>query len=158
VGASQASSLSQVTGGAQNNDKALMLDALQTLVVSGKSAFKAGKTRAHFRIINTQFKASLTISDVSDASIRGDNQSGVTKGWISKLWNCSFDESGNVYTSGGIAFNMLYLPLAEAIAFTQKPMLLPPQSDELLIREIALMEFGVGEIFDEYGVVMKTNA
>lgn len=158
IGAAQASSLLTVTGGAQNNDKALMLDALQSLVVNGKDEFKAGVTQGHFRIINTQFKASLTISDVSDASIRGDNQSGVTKGWISKLWNCTFNESGNVYTAGGIAFNMLYLPLAEFVAFNQKPMLLPPQSDELLIREIALMEFGVNELFDEYGVVMKTNA
>ena len=158
VGAAQASTLSQVVGGAQNNDKALMLDALQTLNVSAKDEFKPGKTMGHFRIINTQFKASLTIADVSDASIRGDNQAGVTKGWLSKLWNCSFQDSGNVYTSGGIAFNMLYLPLCEALAFNQQAMLLPPQPDELLIREIAILEFAAFEQFDDYGVVMKTNS
>lgn len=158
VGAAQANTLLNVTGGAQGNDKGLMLDALQLLAVNAKDAFKAGVTMGHYRIINTQFKASLSISDVSDASIRGDNQSGVTKGWISKLWNCTFNESGNIYTSGGIAFNLLYLPLAEAIAFNQQPMLLSPQSDELLIREIAIMEFGVAEVFDEFGVVFKTNA
>jgi hypothetical protein len=158
VGAAEAANLLQIVGGAQNNDKALMLDALQTLNVSAKDEFKPGKTMGHFRIINTQFKASLTIQDVSDASIRGDNSSGVTKGWLSKLWNCSFQDSGNVYTSGGIAFNMLYLPLCKFLAFNQTAMLLPPQPDELLIREIAIQEFGVGEAFDDYGVVMKTNS
>jgi len=145
-----------VEGGAVALSKALMLTCLKDLIVQAKDRFKPGKTRGHFIIHPNQSDALLDIPEITAANIRGDSQNPNVKGWVWDAWNCSVEESGNIHTAAGVAYNVLFLEDAFAKAWGTKPYFLDPQFEGLLVRLICVGQYGVGTIFDEYAVMMKT--
>lgn len=156
VGASQISSLSGVVGGAQNIDQALLAEAIQTLAVSAKDEFKIGTTKPMLTIINTQIKHLLQVAGFVQAHIRG-SAGALKTGWVHDAYNVEIEESGNVATAAGIAHNPLVLPQCQVLAFNEEPRLWDPVPDGMATLLPSSMEFGVNELFDEYGVDVKTN-
>lgn len=156
VGAAQISSLSGVVGGAQNIDQALLAEAIQTLAVSAKDEFKIGQTKPMLTIINTQIKHIIQIPGFVQAQLRG-SAGALKTGWVSDAFNAQIEESGNVATAAGIAHNPLVLPQCQVLAFNEEPRLWEPVPDGMAMLLPSSMEFGVSELFDEYGVDVKTN-
>jgi len=147
-----------IEGGAVVLDKALMLKCLKDLITQGKDHFKAGN-RGQFVIYPSQSDALLNIPEITSATIRGDKANPNVSGWVWDAWNCGIEESGNVYTSAGIAYNVLIIPeKTYGVAYNMKTQLLPPQQVEIQTRFIAVAEVGFVEVFDADGVLMKTNA
>lgn len=156
-----------VEGGAVTLDQALMTKCLKDLITQGKDHFGAGK-RAVFLIHPAQSDALLNIPTITAANIRGDSVNPIPSGWVWDAWNCKIEESGNVYSTGGIAYNMLFIPGENAspnakmgtfaVAYNMKPQPLDPQPVEAQMRFITVAEVGFVEVFDYDGVLMKTNS
>lgn len=157
LGAQQAQYLSHVVGGAQNLDQSLFAAAIQALTTYALDEYEPGKTQAYLTITPTQVAALLQIPAFTHADIIGDGSNPLSRGWFSKVYNTNVQESGNVYVSGGIAHNMLYLPRAEVVAYGEQPHLWEPVRDGLSYLEFATMECGFKELFDEFAVDVKTN-
>lgn len=158
TGTTLASSLTtSVEGGAVVLDHALMVRSLKDLLVQGKEHAKAGG-RFQFLIHPAQADALLSIPTITAANVRGDKANPNVSGWVWDAWGAGIEESGNVLTSAGIAYNMLFIPdKTFGVAYNMKPKLLAPQQEELLHRFISVAEVGFVEVFDYDAVLMKTN-
>ncbi len=147
-----------IVGGANPLDLPTVLEAIQTLAVYGKDHYKVGKSRAHIRIINTQIKALLSIQQLQEVKITGNDKSPLIKGWLWELANGDVNESGNIYTAAGVAHNMVYTNEAYVLGYNEKPEPWEPQMFEGVIRHIAGMDVGAAVLFDDYAVDLKTAA
>lgn len=156
VGAAQISSLSNAVGGAQNIDAALLAYGIQVLAVNAKDAFQIGETKPMLTLINTQIQHAIQIPNFVQAHIRG-GAGAIKTGWVSDAYNVQIEESGNVNVAANIAHNPLVLPECQVLAYNEPPKLWDPVQDGIAVLLPATMEFGVAELFDEYGVDVKTN-
>ena len=156
-----AASISGVRGSSgENLSKGLMLDALTLLATASKNKWRRGKSRtpAFFVFHPSQIKYVLDIPEITAAQIRGDSQNPNVAGFVWDAWGLELDESGNVYQASGVTHNFLHIKESHVLAYNQKPGFLEPQPFELTVRFIARTEYGVGEVWDEYGVDVQTAA
>jgi hypothetical protein len=148
--------LSQL-GGPGNFDKAGLLSALGTLTTNAKEFVKlrkGGRPAAHLKYHPTQLQYLNAISEISNAYARGDGAG--TSEVVMDAWNMTLEETGNIYVSAGVAYNLLFTPEAIVIGYNQKPIIKPEQEFEFVVRMPASQEFGVAELFDEACVVFRS--
>lgn len=156
VGAPQAASLSGVVGGAVNVDASLLAAVVQAIAISAKDKFKIGVTKPMLTLTSTQIGAIIQVPNLVQAQIRGE-PGAIKTGWVSDAYNLQIEESSNVYVNAGIAHNPVLLPECQVIAYNEEPRLWDPVQDGMATLLPASMEFGVAELWDEYGIDMKTN-
>ena len=139
-------------------DLGLMLDVQQALVVSCGENFRPGRSPWFIKMHSTQVKNTMGIFNLTADYARGDSVKPFVSGWLSPVLNANIDVSGNIYTSGGIAHHLAFIPEAFVIGFNEEPTVLEPQDVELVTRIIAVSEFGVSEAWDEYACDVQTAA
>jgi hypothetical protein len=145
--------------GAVNIDKTLLLDGVGALVETCRDLYNPGQGKwAHFKFHPKQIKHVLAINEITNAQIRGDAEKPVKTGWVWDAYGLQMMESGSVYTAAGVAHNLLHIKEAFVLAYNTRPDFLTPQEFELAWRLIAFVEYGVGEVWDEYAVDMQTSS
>lgn len=144
--------------GASQIDKSLLLDLLQALVTTSRNQFKPGITPVHLTIHPSQLKNLISIIDITADYARGDDVRPLVSGWVSKALGINFNESGNVYQSGGVTHNIAHIDGAFVLAYNEEPTILDPQDFELLVRLIATTEHGEVAVFDEWAADLQTAA
>jgi hypothetical protein len=137
-------------------DQGLITDAEQALVISCKRKFKPGVTPWYFKFAPTELKNLIGIFNLTADYVRGDAEKPLVSGWMSKALGAKLDETGNIYVASGITHNLAHINEAFVKAYNEDPTVLPPQDFDLVTKIIATAEFGVGEVFDEYGVDVQT--
>jgi hypothetical protein len=160
AGALAASLTTNVKGsGAQNFDKAFLLDGVGALITSCRDMYSPGAGRwAYLKYSPTQWDQVHGISEITNAQIRGDAAKPVVTGWVWDAYGLKLMESGNVYASGGTAHNLLHIKESHILAYNTRPEFLSPQEFELVVRLIAFTEYAVKEVWDEYAVDMQTTS
>lgn len=156
VGAAQIQSLSNVVGGAVNVDASLLAAVVQAIAISAKDKFKIGVTKPMLTLTSTQIGAIIQVPNLVQAQIRGE-PGAIKTGWVSDAYNLQIEESGNVYVSAGLAHNPVLLSECQVLAYNEEPNIWDPVQDGMATLLPASMEFGVSELWDEYGIDMKTN-
>ena len=145
--------------GAQNFDKTFLLDGIGSLISSAKDLYSPGAGGwAFLKYHPNQWEQIHAISEITNAQIRGDSEKPVKMGWVWQAYGLKLMETGNVYTSAGVAHNLLHIKESHVLAYNNRPEFLTPQEFELVWRLIAFVEYGVGEVWDEYAVDMQTAA
>lgn len=159
VGAALATSIvANVVGGAIPLSLDILADAVQALAITGKDHWQPEQNNMTATIINTQIKNLLTTNQFVQADLRGETNGPLVKGWVWKALGVNIAESGNIYTAGGTAHNLITVPDGCVYGYNQEAMLLDPERDGLAIYELAIMEVGLKIYFDEYCCDMKTAA
>lgn len=147
-----------VGSGAVDIGKSLILNALQKLITSARDNFKVGQTTAYLCIHPSQANFLLDIPEITAADVRGDSENPNVKGWVWKAWGLNVRESGNIWQSAGVTYNMLFTSDAFAIGYNQRPTVLPLQDIEAYYNLICICEHGEVELFDEYAAQVLTRA
>jgi len=160
AGALAASLTTNVKGSsAQNFDKAFLLDGIGALISSAKDLYSPGAGGwAFLKYHPNQWDQVHAINEITNAQIRGDSEKPVKVGWVWQAYGLKLMESGNVYTAAGTAHNLLHIKESHVLAYNSRPDFLSPQEFELVWRLIAFVEYGVGEVWDEYAVDMQTTS
>lgn len=144
---------------AQNFDKTFLLDGAGALVETCRDLYNPGSGRwAFLKYHPKQYKHVHAISEITNAQIRGDGEKPVKIGWVWDAYGLKLMETGSVYSAAGVAHNLLHIREAFVLAYNTRPEFLTPQEFELVWRLIAFVEYGVGEVWDEYAVDMQTSA
>lgn len=144
-----------VGSGATQVSKSDITAAVQKLAAGAKMYFKPGQTDGIGILHVNQVNDFLSISDITNAQMRGGSETPITTGWIAKAFGVRWYESGNVNTSGGTAYNVVFIPRAFAISFNQKPKV-RRQDFELAHRIYIHSDFGYGTVRDQYAVKLET--
>lgn len=157
-----AASLSVQKGAPSNFDASLLTDAHGTLLTQAAEHVKiyGGKTKLFLKYHPSQAKYINTIPQVAEARMRGNvNEASPTQtGVVMEAWGMSLAETGNVYQSAGVTYNMVFAKSCFMLAYNLKPRMKDPQVFEAVVRMIGQVEFAVFEIFDEDGVGVRTPA
>lgn len=147
-----------ILGGAgQDITEALLTSAIAKLSLSAKEYFSPGVQRGYLSVYPLQVDNILQIDKAVNAYIRGDSANPVVKGWVWDVYNMDLMDSGNVYTSGGIAYNFLHIPQALILAYNEEPNPIPEQPNGLSTTVLATAEYVVIKFFDEYNVLIQTQ-
>jgi len=158
TGATLASSLSQqIGGGGQDITDSLLATGIATLTSSAKEYFMPGKTKAYLYVTPMQVDNVITQASWVNAQVRGDGQSAIASGWVNDAYNVSMKPSGNVYTSGGIAYNLLHVRGSHYLCWWEQIHQMEPQLHGLDTFLIATGEHGEAEIDDDLGVAVLTQ-
>lgn len=150
-----APSLSHTESGADLND-AMYLSAVGQLAKYAKNKFKVGQTDVRLFVHPDELKNAMAIAAAKEYQIRGSAGSAVS-GQLVTTYGITIEESGNVYSSAGSAYNPLLLKDAWAIGYNRTPSALPEQQDGIITRLIFRAEYGVCEWFDSSGVTLITT-
>lgn len=146
-----------VGSGATNLTKSDILDGLQKLAAGAKMYFKPGKTDAICIVHANQVDDILSISDITNAQFRGDSANPGVSGWVAKAFGCKFYETGNVATSGGTAYNVMFIPRAFTISYNQRPTV-KSEDFQLTKRIIGWTDYGVATVRDQYAVQLLSSS
>lgn len=147
-----------VGSGAVDLDQALLLEAQGKLIGSSRNKFNPGVSPAYLTIHHTQIRFLMGIFNLTADSARGDGEHPLVTGWMIKALGMRLNESGNVYQAAGVTHNLLHTDDAFAIAYNREPTILAVQPVEDFVRIIGIVEYGVVELFDEYGCDVQTRA
>lgn len=146
-------------GGSQTFDKSFLLDGIGALIESARELYEPGVTGwAYLHYHPRQYKYVHAIPEIVNAYIRGDGEKVIQKGWTWDAYGLKLSETGNVYIAAGVAHNLLHIKESHIIAYNQKEDFLPPQDYQMVVRLHAFVEYGVGEVWDEYAVDMQTTS
>jgi hypothetical protein len=115
-----------------------------------------GNPAMHFCYDVSQIQHVEAIAALMHADIRGDRSNPVVDGPLQKGLGFTFRPSGNIYKAAGVAYNMLFSPLAFALGFNEKPMPLAPQPDGASVNYFFVAEAGAQELLDECCVVIRS--
>lgn len=150
-----AASLTQVINAAGGIDKASALDALQRVVSGAKRLFKPGRNNAIGILHSTQYDEFMSISDFTSAQVRGDNSNPMVSGWIVQAAGAFWYESGNVYQSGALYYNPVYIKEAFGVGYNQRTTPIV-ESYQITDRIILWADFAHNIIRDAYAAVVTT--
>jgi len=155
-----ASLVTSVKGGStQNFDKAFMLDGIGALIENAKDVYAPGQGGwAFLKYHPRQWDNIHAINEITNAQVRGDSEKPVKVGWVWAAYGLKLMETGSVYTNAGTAHNLLHVKESHVLAYNTRPDFLTPQEFELVWRLIAFVEYGVGEVWDEWAVDMQTTS
>lgn len=157
AGSTLAPSISTAKGPV-NFDKSNLLDAKQSLRINAKGHYKLNSSTVHVKYHPSQIKHIESISEIMNADARGDSENPNVSGYVVKAWGMTFGDSGNIYSSAGVVYNMLHLKTAFVAGYNKEPYLKPEQPFELTTRFIGYSEMAVVEVFDEDAVLFKSAA
>lgn len=146
-----------IGGAGQDITESLLTSGIAKLALSAKEYFSPGKNRAFLTVYPLQIDNILQIPTIVNAYIRGDEANPIVKGWVWDAYNLDMAESGNVYVSGGLAYNFLHIPQAFVLGYNQEPTPLPPQDNGLATVVLATAEYAMKLWFDEYSVLIQTQ-
>lgn len=146
-----AASLTQIVAAAGNVGFAEILDAYQKGAAGAKSKWRPGKTVPSCILHVSQIDDLMSILNLTSAQIRGDSANPMVVGWVFKALGIDFYESGNVYSTGGVASNVMLIPSAFRVAWNQRPQTLV-QEYQLLSRIIVWSDAAFGIARDPYAV------
>ncbi len=152
---SMATSIGTILG-PSNFDKSFLLNAQGTLATNAKSHVKIGSTPMHLKYHPTQIKYLNSVAEIANAESRGDAENPNVKGVILKAWGMTFAETGNITTSAGKYWNMLFAKSAFARAWNKEPYTKVPQDLELNKVIIAYTDYILAEVFDEDCVILQS--
>lgn len=138
-------------------DKPSALDAVQKLAAGAKRFFRPGSDSAIWVLHASQIDELLSISDFTSAQIRGGRETPTVDGWVVQAAGGRFYESGNVFSTGGTAYNVCFIPRAFAISYNQRPTPLS-QEYQLVDRIINWADFAHGYVREAYAVQVLTPA
>jgi len=150
-----AASLSHSESGADLNDT-MYLAGVGQLAKYAKNKFKVGQSDVRLFVHPDELKNAMAISAAKEYQIRGSQGSAVS-GQLVTTYGITIEESGNVYSNAGSAYNPLLLKDAWAIGYNRTPSALPEQQDGIVTRLIFRAEYGVCEWFDSSGVALITT-
>ncbi len=137
--------------------KASILSAIRLGATGGKKLWKPGQTGPFCCIHVSQVDNLLDISEITSAQIRGDRMNPVVTGWVASAYGVDFYESGNVYVTGGNAYNVMCIPRAFGMSYNQRPQVLL-QEFGLAVRIICWSDFSTNVVRDAYAVQIVTPA
>lgn len=148
-----------VIGGAQNLDKTLLLSGMAILRENAKRYYNPSTREgtAYLCVHPRQMHHLYSIAEIANANLRGDGANPNVSGVLVEAWGLNVGISGNVVNSGGFLHNMLFLKEAFALGYNERPQLAPEQWNGLTLLLMSYAEFGVVEVWDEYGVDIRTN-
>lgn len=150
--------VTNVIGGAgQDITESLLTAGIAKLALSAKEYFSPGKNRGFLTVYPLQIDNILQIPSIVNAYIRGDEANPIVKGWVWDAYNLDMAESGNVYTSGGVAYNFLHIPQAFVLGYNQEPTPIPDQDNGLARVVLATAEYAVKPFFENYAVLIQTQ-
>lgn len=153
-----ASLATNVTGGSSAVvDKPGLLNILEKLRASARSAITLGKTKLWFIITPGQFGDLMTVPELTAANLRGDSQDPNVRGMVLNGLGLNYQVSGNVYTSGGSAYNPIFVPEAFGIAWNEKPVAMA-QEFELQYRIILYANFAHNIVWDDRAALYQTTS
>lgn len=163
-GATLAASLTtnQVGGSGQHLSQDLILDAIQMLIISGKDHTRVnrvgGKTPKYLCVHPTEYKYLMKISQLTQADIRGDADNPTVSGMVWEGYGLTIDESGNIYNDGSVYHNMLYTQMSHVLGYNLGPdPMMVEQPLHAAYNIFGFIEYGVGEIWDEYAADIMTG-
>lgn len=142
--------------GPLNFDKANLLDAKQSLRINARGHYDIKTSTVHVKYHPSQIKHIESIAEIMNADMRGDSENPNVSGYVVKAWGMTFGDSGNIYSSAGVVYNMIHLSSFAAAGWNQTPYNKPTQDYELQTRFIAYGEMAVVEVFDEDAVLFKS--
>lgn len=153
-----ATGISTQLGAPTNMSESLFLQGKGLLRGNAKeyADWEDGNPMMYFCYDTSQIQYVEAIPAFMHADIRGDKQNALVSGVVQKGLGYKFTASTNIYKNAGIAYNMLFTPLAFVLGFNQKPALLDPQPEEATIRYIARADSGSAELLDECAVIIRS--
>lgn len=128
-------------------DDATWRAAVAKLAKNAKRKFRIGKTPYNLILHPDVLAQALNISALKEYQIRGTAGS-ATSGSLVTTYGANIEESGLVKNTAGVKYNPLFIQDAWALGWNQKPKMLEPQMDGLVMRFLCYTEFGVAEWFD----------
>lgn len=138
-------------------DRPLLLNILEKLRSSARSAITLGETKLWLIIHPAQFGDLMTIPEITAANLRGDSADPLVKGMVLNGLGLNYKVSGNVYTDANGAYNVLFVPEAFGIGWNEKPVVMA-QEFELQYRLIAYANFGHNIVWDDRAALIQTNS
>lgn len=153
-----AASLSTSTTGSGTAviDKPGLLNLLEKMRNAARSAIKLGDTKLWMCVTPGQFGDLMTVPELTAANLRGDGEDPLVKGIVINGLGLQFKVTGNVYKTGGVAYNVIFKPEAFGIAWNEKPVVMA-QEYELQYRLIAYANFAHNIVWDERAGLYETT-
>lgn len=153
-----ATGISTQLGAPTNVTEALFLQAKGLLRGNSKEYgdMEQGDPSMYFCYDTSQIQYVESIPAIMHADIRGDKQNPTVSGLVQKGWGFKYTTSTHIYKNAGIAYNMLFTPLAFVLGFNAKPRLLDPQPEEATVRYIAIADSASAELLDECAVILRS--
>jgi hypothetical protein len=147
-----------VGSGAVNVSKDLLLQAAGELRTAAGREYEptTGEGTAYFRLAPKQQRYLYGIDAITSANIRGSGQPNVN-GILVEAWGINLGITGNVVSSGGAYHNGLFLKGAFARAYNAEPQIIKEQWNGLAMLVIGFCEYGMSEVYDNYGVDLQTS-
>jgi len=140
---------------AVNIDRPLLLSALASLRNSS-AAVDPGRTMIRLLYGPLQFDDIMSIDEITKADIRGDDANPNVKGIVVKALGLNLDVTGNLYSSAGELFNVMYVPEAFGISYNERPTVFS-QNYLLSHRIIAYTNFGHNIVWDDRAAAISTK-
>ena len=138
-------------------DFATLAEAHQKLVVGAKEYYEpGGKSKAVCVVAGTQDDALISISQITNAQIRGDRLNPLVTGWVATAFGVDFYESTNIQVSGGQANNIMFVPRFGGVGFNIDPTVMDVQKFQIWMRFICLSDYVFGTIRDQYAVQVRS--
>lgn len=137
--------------------KAAILSAIRLGATGGKKLWKPGQSGPFCCLHVSNVDDLLNISDITAAQMRGDRMNPIVTGWAATSFGVDFYESGNVFVSGGNAYNVMSIPRAFGMSYNQRPDVLL-QEFGLAVRIICYADFATNIVRDAYAVQIVTPA
>lgn len=155
----KATDLTNIVGSSADNiTEALLQDAIVRSATSMKMEFDPGQDELLFCMHPHQIDDVISISNWTNAQVRGDGETPVVKGMILRANGTRFVETGNIAQTGGNTFNNpIFRPnVTFGIGFNQEATVL---YQEFLLekRLIGWVDFALITCWDNYGVNFKTT-
>lgn len=139
-------------------DFATLAEAHQKLVTGAKEFFEPReRSKAVCVVAGTQDDALISISQITNAQIRGDRMNPIVSGWVATAFGVDFYESTNIQVSGGQANNVMFVPRAMGVGFNQDPTIID-QEFQIWARFICWTDYVFGTIRDQYAVQVRSIA
>lgn len=142
-----------------NLSAALIRNALGQLRTNAQREYRTGKVGgAVLRVHPSQQQHLYGIAEINNAELRGDSDNPNVTGLLVKAWGADVDISGNITSSGGERWNMLFIKQAFALVYNAEPHMQEPLKDGLVTQLIGFADAGVAEVYDAYAVAIRTTA
>ena len=136
-------------------DRPTLLTTLAEVRAASDGAVDPGRTSIRLLLWPLQYDDFMSIPEITSANIRGGGESPNVKGMTYDALGLNVDICGNIHTTGGEAYNVVYVPDAFGISFNERITVMA-QEFELQYRIIAYANFGSKIIWDERAAAIKT--
>ena len=125
---------------------------------NAKNHWKVGSSEVFGILHPSQINNVLNQDALVSAQYRGGNDNATRTGWMTEAFGVKWYESGNVYVSGGNAYNVIAAKGAFGIAYNWRSEMEAPQKFHLVTRLIVSADFAHTPVRENYAVqVLSPN-